>query len=95
MRDSQISLEALAEERSRYQRELDTFRNDINVRLLALQQERQGNETPATTGRGGNDRELRFKPQIGTFFGNPSSPERRGQLSAVEISGTGGPHGPL
>ena len=52
MRDSQISLEALAEERSRYQRELETFRNDVNVRLLALQQERQGNKAPAATGRG-------------------------------------------
>ena len=79
MRDSQVSLEALAEERSRYQRELDTFRNDINVRLLALQQERQGNETPAAMGRGGNDRELRFKPQIGTFSG--TLPVPKGEVS--------------
>ena len=79
IKDSQISLEALAEERNCYQRELDTFCNDINARLLALQRERQGSELSIATNRGSNERELRFKPQIGTFSG--TLPVPKGEVS--------------
>ena len=80
--DSQVSLEVLAEERTRYQREMDAFRSDINTRLMALQDrgglaQRGGEERPAP--RPEAERELRFKPQIGTFSG--TLPVPKGEVS--------------